>query len=145
MLCQFLLCSKGNQLYVSMYPLCFGFPCHLGHHRAFSRVPWALKCIIKAFMAWKKSASESKGEKVGAGRERWGELTSCERFCQHPTQNLNPLLHSLCVGHFSSRAFISICNYAFTYKAICFPAEVRNCACFVFQSLAIAQHSLGPQ
>ena len=28
-----------NQLYVYIYPLVFGFPSHLGHHRALSRVP----------------------------------------------------------------------------------------------------------
>ena len=33
-----LLNSKGNQLYVYTYPLFFGFPSHLGHHRAASRV-----------------------------------------------------------------------------------------------------------
>ena len=35
-LCQFLLYSKANQLYVYIYPLFFGFPSHLGHHRALS-------------------------------------------------------------------------------------------------------------
>ena len=34
MLCQFLLYSKVNQLYVYMYPRFLGFPSHLGHHRA---------------------------------------------------------------------------------------------------------------
>ena len=34
MLCEFLLYSKVNQLYIYMYPLFFGFPSHLGHHRA---------------------------------------------------------------------------------------------------------------
>ena len=33
--CQFLLCSKVNQLYVHIYP-CFEFSSHLGHHRALS-------------------------------------------------------------------------------------------------------------
>ena len=32
--CSFLQYSKGNQLYISMYPVCFQFPFHLGHHRA---------------------------------------------------------------------------------------------------------------
>ena len=32
MLCQFLLYSKVNQLYVYIYPLIFGFPSHLDHH-----------------------------------------------------------------------------------------------------------------
>ena len=39
MLGQLLLYSKMNQLYVSVYALCFGFPSHLGHHRGLSRVP----------------------------------------------------------------------------------------------------------
>ena len=33
---QFLLYSIVNQLYVYIYLLCFGFPFHLGHHRALS-------------------------------------------------------------------------------------------------------------
>ena len=41
MVCSFLLCSKANQLYLHVYPLFFGFPYHLGHHRALSRVPCA--------------------------------------------------------------------------------------------------------
>ena len=32
MLCLFLLCSKGNQLYVYIYPFFFGFPSYLGQH-----------------------------------------------------------------------------------------------------------------
>ena len=43
MLCQFLLYNKVNQLYVYIYPLFFGFPSHLGHHRALSRVPCAIQ------------------------------------------------------------------------------------------------------
>ena len=46
MLCQFLLYSKLNQLYIYIYPLFFGFPSHLGHHRALSRVPCALQVLI---------------------------------------------------------------------------------------------------
>ena len=38
MVCQFLLYSKVNLLYVYIYPLFFGFPSHVGHHRALSRV-----------------------------------------------------------------------------------------------------------
>ena len=41
MLCQFLLYSKVSQLYVCKYPL-FGFPSHLGHHRAWSGVSCAV-------------------------------------------------------------------------------------------------------
>ena len=39
----FLLYSKVNQLYIYIYPLFFGFPSHLGHHRALSRVPCAIQ------------------------------------------------------------------------------------------------------
>ena len=42
MLCYFLLCSKANQLSVHTHPLFFGFPSHLGHHRAVSGVPWVV-------------------------------------------------------------------------------------------------------
>ena len=38
MLCYFLLHSKVDQLYLHIYPLFSGFPSHLGHHRALSRV-----------------------------------------------------------------------------------------------------------
>ena len=31
------------QLYIYKFPLFFGFPYHLGHHRALSRVPWAVR------------------------------------------------------------------------------------------------------
>ena len=31
-----------NQLYIYIYPLFFGFPSHLGHHSALSRVPCAI-------------------------------------------------------------------------------------------------------
>ena len=43
MVCMFLLYSKVNQLYVSIYLPFFGFPSHSGHHRALSRVPCAIK------------------------------------------------------------------------------------------------------
>ena len=43
MLCQFLLYHKVNQLYIYMYPLFLGFPSHLAHHRALSRVPCAIQ------------------------------------------------------------------------------------------------------
>ena len=41
--CYFILYSRVNQLYIYTYPLIFGFPSHLGHHRALSRVPCAIK------------------------------------------------------------------------------------------------------
>ena len=41
--CIFLLYSKVNQLYIYTYPLFFGFPSHLGHHRALSSIPWAIR------------------------------------------------------------------------------------------------------
>ena len=34
--------AKVNQQYVHIHPLFFGFPSHLGHHRAASGVPWAV-------------------------------------------------------------------------------------------------------
>ena len=37
MLCQFLLYSKVNQLYVYLYPLFFGSLSHLGHYRELSQ------------------------------------------------------------------------------------------------------------
>ena len=37
-----------NQLYVDTYPppFFFLFPSHLGHHRALSRVPWAIQSVL---------------------------------------------------------------------------------------------------
>ena len=48
--CQFLLCSEVNELYVYIYPLLFGFPSHLGHHRALSRVPCALQQVLISYL-----------------------------------------------------------------------------------------------
>ena len=42
MLCYFLLYSKVNQLYTHIYPPFWGFPSHLGRHRALSRAPCAI-------------------------------------------------------------------------------------------------------
>ena len=50
MLCQFLLYSKVNQLYVYIYPPFFGFPSHLGHHRALSRVPCATQQVLISYL-----------------------------------------------------------------------------------------------
>ena len=50
MLFQFLLYSKVNQLYIYTYPLFFGFPCHLGHHRALSRVPCAIQQVLISYL-----------------------------------------------------------------------------------------------
>ena len=50
-LCQFLLYSKVNQLYVYTYPLFFGFPSHLGHHRALlSGVPCAIQQVLISYL-----------------------------------------------------------------------------------------------
>ena len=38
MLYEFLLYSKVSQSYIHIYPLFWGFPSHLGHYRALSRV-----------------------------------------------------------------------------------------------------------
>ena len=43
MSCWFLLYGKVNQLHVYVYPLLGGFPSHLDHHRALSRVPCAVE------------------------------------------------------------------------------------------------------
>ena len=44
-LCQFLY-SQVNQSYIYTYPLFFRFPLHLGHHRALSRVPFAIYQVL---------------------------------------------------------------------------------------------------
>ena len=50
MLCQFLLNSKVNQLYIYIYPLFFRFFSHLGHYRVLSRVPCAVQQILMSYL-----------------------------------------------------------------------------------------------
>ena len=50
MLCQFLLYCKVNQLYIYIYPLFFGFPSHLDHHRALNRVPCATQQVLISYL-----------------------------------------------------------------------------------------------
>ena len=49
-LCQFILYSKVNQLCVYIYPLFFGFPSHLGYHRALSRVPCVIQQVLISYL-----------------------------------------------------------------------------------------------
>ena len=49
-LCQFILYSKVNQLYVYICPLFFGFPSHLGHQRALSRVPCVVQQVLISYL-----------------------------------------------------------------------------------------------
>ena len=39
-----------NQLYLYIYPLCFGLPSHLGHHRALSRVLQARQWVLIGYL-----------------------------------------------------------------------------------------------
>ena len=57
-LCQFLLYSNVNQLYVYIHPLSFRFFSHLGHLRAWSQVP----CAIRRFSLVIHSIYRSEGE-----------------------------------------------------------------------------------
>ena len=50
MLCWFLLYCKVNQPHVYIYPLFFGFPSYLGHHRAPSRVFWAVQFALISYL-----------------------------------------------------------------------------------------------
>ena len=50
MLCQFLLYSEVNQLYVYIYPLFFVFPSHIGHQRTLSRVPYAIQQVLISYL-----------------------------------------------------------------------------------------------
>ena len=47
---EFLLHSKVNQLFVCIYPLSFGFPFHLGHHRALGRIPSAIQQVLASYL-----------------------------------------------------------------------------------------------
>ena len=50
MLCQFLLCSRVNQSHICIHPLIFGFPSHVGHQRALSRVPCAIQQVLISYL-----------------------------------------------------------------------------------------------
>ena len=50
LLCQFLLYGKLNHPYINIYPLFFGFPSHLGHDRALSRVPCAIQQVLISYL-----------------------------------------------------------------------------------------------
>ena len=40
----------GQSLYIHKYPLFFGFPSHLGHHRTLSRVPCAIQKVLISYL-----------------------------------------------------------------------------------------------
>ena len=46
----FPLYTKMNQPYMYVYPLPFGFPSHLSHHSALSRVPWAIQSVPISYL-----------------------------------------------------------------------------------------------
>ena len=50
MLCQFLLCSKVNQLYIYIYAVFFRFPSQLGHHTPLSRVSCAMQQVLISYL-----------------------------------------------------------------------------------------------
>ena len=50
MLCKFLLYSEVNQPYAYTYPLPSGFPSHLGHHRALSRVSHTIQQAFTSYL-----------------------------------------------------------------------------------------------
>ena len=54
-MCQFLLYSRVNQLYVDIHPLFFGFPSHLGHHRALSRIPCVIQQVLISYLFYTSS------------------------------------------------------------------------------------------
>ena len=70
--CQFLLYGKVNALHVYIYSLAFGFPSHLGHHRALSRVPCALQQVLICCLVTKSC------------------LTLCDPMGLQPTRFLGP-------------------------------------------------------
>ena len=49
-LCQFLLYSKVNQLYIYIYPLFFRFFSHIGHQTVLSRVPCAMQQVLISYL-----------------------------------------------------------------------------------------------
>ena len=51
MLCECLLYSKVNQLYVYIHPFFFGFPSRLSHYRALIRVPCDIELVLISYLA----------------------------------------------------------------------------------------------
>ena len=49
-LCQFVLHSEVNKSYISIYPLFFRFPSHLGYRRGFSKVPCAKQQVLICYL-----------------------------------------------------------------------------------------------
>ena len=114
MLCQFLLYSKVNQLYVYIYPLFLGFSSHLGHYRALSRVPCAIQQILIRVWIFKDhlclpfNSSNCKDTHVSllhpspsiAGEmqsihSKAGSCSSAPTMCKLPRRNQGPLLPDL--------------------------------------------------
>ena len=52
MMCQFLLYSRMNQLYIHIYPLFFRFFSHIGHYRVLSRVPCAIEQLLISYLLY---------------------------------------------------------------------------------------------
>ena len=52
MLHQLLLYSMVDQLYIHIYPVCFGFPSHLGHHGSLRRVPGPKQYVLIAYLLY---------------------------------------------------------------------------------------------
>ena len=50
MLCQFLLYNKESARHTHVQPLLFGFPSHLGHHRALSRISSAVQQVPSSYL-----------------------------------------------------------------------------------------------
>ena len=102
-LCYFLPYSEVDQLCVDTHLLCFGFPPHLGHHRALGRVSWegvfekeTGACSCAGRVRWKGctiARSVIKAPWVEGGQWPWAgldqfssswDLTSS--LCSFPTQ-----------------------------------------------------------
>ena len=56
-LCQFLLCSKVNQLYVYIYPFFFRFPSHFGLPWWLRQQSFCLQCRRSGFDPWVRKIS----------------------------------------------------------------------------------------
>ena len=52
MLGQFLLYGRTNQVFVYIYSLFFGFPSHLGHHGALSRIPCTIQQGLISYLLY---------------------------------------------------------------------------------------------
>ena len=103
MLCQFLLYSKVNQLYVYIYPLFFRFFSHVVYYRILSRVPCAIQQVLVDYLFYIQQFVYVKPELLIYPSPKYGTL---HEFACHP-----------CAGG------MLICSVSFQFQYMCCRSE----------------------